>query len=139
MFWHQVQHHSCNSATHLSKESILMFQAYVVVTVLAAGANIFAATNDFTRAEWVLANMTKLSVPHAWLFALGALKAAGTLGLLVGIGLPPLGVAASVGLVLFFVGAIVTAIRVHWYAHLPYPVAWLLLAVGALVLRLASQ
>jgi hypothetical protein len=115
-----------------------MFTAYVVVTVLAAGANIYAATNGFTRAEWVLANRTKLRVPHSWLFSLGALKAAGALGLLVGIGIPPIGVAASVGLVLFFVGAIVTAMRARWSSHLPYPAAWLLLAVGALVLRLAS-
>jgi hypothetical protein len=46
------------------RETILMVTAYVVVTVLAAGANIFAATNDFIRAEWVLANMTKLGLPH---------------------------------------------------------------------------
>jgi hypothetical protein len=116
-----------------------MFTAYVIVTVLAAGANLYAATNDFTRATWVLANMTTLGVPQAWLFTLGALKAAGALGLLVGIGIPLIGVAAAVGLVLFFVGAIVTALRAHWYAHLPYPAAWLLLAVGALVLRLAAR
>jgi DoxX-like family len=139
MVWLQVQHHPFHAATHLSKESIHMFTAYVVVTVLAAGANIFAATNDFTRAAWVLANMTKLGIPHAWLCALGALKAAGALGLLVGIGIPLIGVAAAVGLVLFFVGAIVTALRAHWYAHLPYPAAWLLLAVGALMLRLAAR
>jgi DoxX-like family len=115
-----------------------MFTAYVVVTVLAAGANIYAATNDFTRAEWALGNMTRLGVPHSWMFSLGALKAAGALGLLVGIGIPAIGVAAAVGLVLFFVGAIVTAIRAHWYSHLPYPATWLLMAVGTLVLRLAS-
>jgi DoxX-like family len=115
-----------------------MFTAYVIVTVLAAGANIYAATNDFTRVKWVLVNMTKLGVPHSWLFSLGVLKAAGALGLLVGIGVPQIGVAASVGLILFFVGAIVTAMRAHWYAHVPYPAAWLLLAVGSLVLRLAS-
>ncbi len=86
-----------------------MFTVYVVVTILAAAANIYAATNDFTRAEWIVVNMTKLGVPHSWLFPLGALKAAGALGLLVGIGVPLLGVAASVGLVLFFVGAIVAA------------------------------
>jgi hypothetical protein len=115
-----------------------MFTAYVVVTLLAAAANIYAATNDFVRAEWVLGNMSKLGVPHSWLFSLGALKAAGALGLLVGIGIPLIGVAASGGLILFFVGAIVTAMGAHWYSHIPYPAAWLLLAVGSLVLRLAS-
>jgi DoxX-like family len=115
-----------------------MFTAYIIVTLLASGANIYAAMNDFTRAEWVLANMTRLGVPHSWMFSLGALKVAGALGLLMGIVFPQIGVAASIGLVLFFVGAIVTAMRAHWYAHLPYPVVWLLLAVGSLLTRLAS-
>jgi DoxX-like family len=95
------------------------------------------ATNDFTRAEWVV-NMTRLGVPDSWLFSLGALKAAGALGLLVGIGVPLIGVAASVGLVLFFVGAIVTAMRAHWYTHF-YPWPFLPLAAGSLVLQLASS
>ncbi len=115
-----------------------MFTAYVVVAVLAAAAYTYAAIADFTRAGWILNNMTKYGVPHSWLFSLGALKAAGALGLLVGIAVPLIGVAASVGLVLYFVGAIVTTMRAHMYAHLPYPVAFLLPAIGSLGLRLAS-
>ena len=115
-----------------------MYTAYVVVTILAAGINIYAAANDFTRAEWLRASMTRLQVPDSWSFPLGALKAAGALGLLVGIGVPLIGIAASAGLVLFFLGAIVTAMRARWYSHLPYPAVWLLLAAGSLVLRLAS-
>lgn len=68
---------------------------------------------------------------------LGVAKAAGAVGLLVGIAVPTIGVAAAVGLVLYFVGAIVTVLRARWPAHLPYPTAFLALAVGALVLRLA--
>lgn len=113
-----------------------MFTAYLAVTVLAAAANTYAATIDFTRDERVIINMTRVGVPHSWLFSLGALKAAGALGLLVGIGVRLIGVAASVGLILFFVGAIVFHMRAHWYSF--YPVAFLLLAVGSLALRLAS-
>jgi hypothetical protein len=72
------------------------------------------------------------------LFPLGALKAAGALGLLVGIAIPLIGVAASAGLVLFFVGAIFSAMRARWYAHIPYPATFLLLAVGSLFTRLAT-
>ena len=115
-----------------------MFIAYVVVTVLAAAANAFAATADFTRPQWLVANMTKARVPQSRLFSLGALKAAGALGLLVGLGVPRLGVVAAVGLALFFVGAIVTHLRAHWYAF-TYPAVFLLLAVGSLGLRLASS
>ena len=35
-----------------------MFNAYVFVTVVAAVANIYAATNDFVRPKWLFANMT---------------------------------------------------------------------------------
>jgi hypothetical protein len=114
-----------------------MFTAYIVVTVVTAAANTFAATVDFTRPRWLLANMAKARVPQSWLFSLGALKAAGALGLLVGIGVPPLGLAASVGLVLFFIGAIITHFRARYWNIAP-PVAFLLLAVGSLVLRVAS-
>jgi hypothetical protein len=115
-----------------------MFSAYVVVTVLAAATTAFAATADFIHPQWLLANMAKVGVPRSWLFPLGALKAAGALGLLVGLGVPLVGVVAAVGLVLFFVGAILTHIRAHWYSF-SYPVAFLLPAVGSLGLRLTSS
>jgi hypothetical protein len=114
-----------------------MFTAYVVVTGLTAAANTFAATVDFTRPKWLLANMARARVPQSWLFPLGALKAAGALGLLIGIGVPALGVAAATGLVLFFIGALVTHFRARYWDIAP-PVAFLLLAVGSLVLRVAS-
>jgi hypothetical protein len=114
-----------------------MFTAYVVVTGLTAAANTYAATVDFTRPEWLLGNMAKARVPQSWLFSLGALKAAGALGLIVGIGVPLLGLAASVGLVLFFAGAIITHLRARFW-NIAAPVAFLLLAVGSLVLRVAS-
>jgi hypothetical protein len=114
-----------------------MFTAYVIVTVLAAGANIYAAINDFARAESVFTSMARLGVPESWLPMLGVLKAAGALGLLVGIGIPAIGVAASVGLVLFFVAAIITHLRARDYSLGP-AIVFLLLAVAALVLRRAS-
>jgi hypothetical protein len=115
-----------------------MFTAYLIVTVLAAGAMTYAATVDFVRPEWILVNMTRYGVPHERLFSLGALKAAGAAGLLVGIGVPLIGIAASVGLVLYFVGAIVTVVRARWYSHIPYPVLFLLPAAGSLALGLAA-
>jgi hypothetical protein len=113
-----------------------MFPAYILVTVLAAIANGWAASNDFTRPAWVLDNMERLGVPQSQLQPLGALKAAGATGLLVGIAVPFIGVAAAAGLALFFVGAIVTVVRARWWAHW-YPVMFLALAAGSLALRLA--
>ncbi|MDF2775835.1 MAG: putative integral rane protein [Geminicoccaceae bacterium] len=112
--------------------------AYVIVNILAAVTYAYAAYVDFSRAEWVLDNMTKYGVPHSWLFVLGALKAAGAIGLLVGIRVPQIGGAAAIGLILYFVGAIVTVVRAHWYSHLHFPVLFLLPAAGSLVVLLAS-
>src|SRR5215218_9195359 len=96
-----------------------MFTAYVVVAVLTAAANGYAATVDFTRPEWLLRNMAKARVPQSWLFSLGALKAAGALGVLAGIGTPLLGIAASAGLVLFFIGALITHFRARYWDIAP--------------------
>jgi hypothetical protein len=114
-----------------------MFIAYIIVTLLAAAANIFAATLDFIGFKQVLINMAKTGVSESWINVLGILKAAGALGLLSGIGLPLIGIAAAVGLVLFFVGAIITHLRACDYSF-GLAVLFLLMAVAALLLRLAS-
>ena len=115
-----------------------MFTAYLIVAVLAAAANIFSATCDFVRYKKVSIAMAKAGVPESWMAMLGILKAAGALGLLVGIGVPLIGTVAAVGLILFFVAAIITHLRAHDYSF-GLAVVFLLLAVAALVLRLASS
>ena len=114
-----------------------MFTAYLVVTVLAAAANIFSATLDFIRFKQILINMARVGVSESWITILGVLKAAGALGLLVGIRVPLIGTAAAVGLVLFFVGAIIAHLRARDYSF-GLAAVFLLLAVAALVLRVAS-
>ena len=113
-----------------------MFIIYIIATIVTAAANTYAAIVDFRRPQWILDNIAKWGGSHSRLFTLGALKAAGALGLLLGIGVPLIGVAAATGLVLFFVGAIAVVIRAGWYSHLPWPSTYLLLAVGSLALRL---
>ena len=115
-----------------------MFSAYVVVTLMAIAANTSAAMADFMRLKFVLITAAKVGVPESWLPMLGTLKAAGALGLLLGlIGVPLIGTAAAGSLVLFFVCAITTHLRVHDYSIGP-AVTFLLLAVAALVLGLAA-
>src|SRR5438093_13317768 len=93
-----------------------MFTAYLVVTVLAAAANIFSATLDFIRFKQILINMAKVGVSESWITIVGVLKAAGALGLIVGIRVPLIGRAAAAGLVLFFVGAIIPHLRARDYS-----------------------
>jgi len=113
-----------------------MHFAGLTVVILAGAANIYAAINDFTRPAWLRDNMTKLGVAERWLPTLGILKALGGVGVLAGILIPVIGVAAAAGLVLFFAGAIVVVLRSRWYAHMPFPAVWLTLALAALIMRL---
>ena len=114
-----------------------MFVAYIIVTALAAAANIFSATLDFIRFKQVLINMQKAGVSESWITTLGILKAAGAAGLLIGIGVPLIGTAAATGLTLFFVGGIITHLRARDYSF-GLAVVFLLLAVAALVLRVST-
>lgn len=113
-----------------------MFSAYAVVTLLAASANAYSAALDFVRYPKILVAMTRAGVSQSWLTTLGVLKAAGAVGLLVGLVVPPIGIAAAVGLVLFFVAAIVVHLRAH-DGSFGLAAVFLVLAVAALGLRLA--
>ncbi|WP_017571390.1 DoxX family protein [Nocardiopsis halotolerans] len=115
-----------------------MTVAHVVVTVFAVLANGGMAVADLLRARFVLANSAAVGVPESWLTALGLLKGAGALGLLLGLlGVPLVGALAALGLTLFFVGAVVTHLRARDYA-LAFPLGYLFLAVGSLVLDLTA-
>jgi len=115
-----------------------MFAAYLIVTALTAAANLFSAGCDFVRYKQVSIAMAKAGVPESWMTTLGVLKAGGALGLLAGIGLPLIGAAAAIGLTLFFIAAIITHLRARDYSLGP-ATFFLLLAIGTLVLRLATS
>ena len=116
-----------------------MLSVCVAVGLLTAAANGTAATLDFLRRAWLVESMTRVGVPRRALSPLAVLKIAGALGLLIGIGVPRLGVAAAVGLVLFFFGAIAAHIRARDYVSIPFPGVFLLLAIASLVLRVVSS
>jgi DoxX-like family len=116
-----------------------MLSAYIAVGAATAAANAFAAAMDFVRPAWLMENMRRVRVQRWMLSPLALLKLAGALGLLIGIAVPALGVAAAAGLVLFFGSAITAHIRVRDYSSIPTPATFLLLAIGSLVLRVASS
>lgn len=106
-----------------------------LVTVVAIVANAGIAAADFAKAPFVLANSAEVRLQPEWIPWLASLKAAGAAGLLVGlVGYPPLGVAAALGLVLFYVGAVAAHVRTRVLHNLHFPVGYLALAVATLVL-----
>ena len=105
----------------------------VVVILAAAVANVVAALADFTKARFATDTAVEVGVPQTWLPMLGTLKTAGAAGLLIGLtGIPYLGLAAAIGLVLFFLGAIVVHLRVHEFHHIVATAGYLALAAAAL-------
>lgn len=108
--------------------------AYTVVTIVAALWIGFSAYSIFARASYVVGPLADYGVPQSWWNWLGAAKAAGALGLLVGLFVPVIGIAAGIGLVLYFVGAVVTVLRARSYGTLVAPLMYLTPAVAALVL-----
>ncbi|MEU7579746.1 DoxX family protein [Streptomyces sp. NPDC041068] len=115
-----------------------MSTTHVVVTVVAAAMTGFSAASAFLRAKWVTQPLADYGIPVSWLPWLGAAKAAGAVGLLVGLLVPAIGVAAGICLVLYFAGAVVTVARARWYAHIPFPLVYAAPVVGALALGLAA-
>jgi hypothetical protein len=106
--------------------------ALAAVTVLCAAANAAVGVADLARAQFVLANSAEVGVAPRWIPYLAALKLAGALGLLLGlVAAPWLGLAAAVGLVGFFVGAVGAHLRTRVFHNIAFPAAYLLLAVGA--------
>jgi hypothetical protein len=118
-----------------------MFTAYVVVTLLAIAAYTFSGVAALVHFKPILPGMAKAGVPESWLtFPIGTLKTAGAVGLLLGvIGVPLIGTAAAVGLILFFVCAIYTHMRASDYSpQFGLAIGFLLLAGAALVVDLAT-
>ena len=90
-----------------------MFAVYVTVTVLAAVFNGIAAVTYLIGHDYPKAQADLKRVPRSWVPRLGALLAAGSLGLLAGLAVPLLGTLAAAGLVLYFLGALAAHLRVR--------------------------
>jgi hypothetical protein len=114
-----------------------MYIAYIVITILTIAYNTFGAIMDFIRFKPIVLAMEKAGVPLSWLPTLGLLKAAGVLGLLIGFVVPLIGTAAAIGIILFYVGAIITHLRVRDYSF-GLAAVFLLLSAAALTLRLVA-
>ncbi len=118
-----------------------MGTAYLVVAILAVAANGFSGLAALAHFRPILPGMARAGVPESWLtFPIGTLKTAGAVGLLLGLaGVPLIGTAAAVGLVLFFVCAVSTHVRAGDYSpQFGLAIGFLLLAVATLGLGLPS-
>jgi hypothetical protein len=117
-----------------TNEEHTMSVAHTVVTLLAAAMAGYSGVVVLTRAQWITKALTDYRVPRGWWPWLGAAKVAGAAGLLVGLFVPVIGIAAGIGLVLYFTGAVVTVVRARWYSHIPFPLVYATPVVAAITL-----
>ena len=86
-----------------------MHTAYLVVTMIAIAIDGFSGVSALAHFAPIIPPMQRAGVPLSWLtFPIGTLKTVGTLGLVVGLWFPAVGLAAAAGLTIFFVCAMYT-------------------------------
>ena len=113
-----------------------MSTTVVIVTVLTALWVAFSGVSLLRRAEFVVDPLVSYGVPETWWPRLAVAKLLGAAGLLVGLAVPAVGIAAAIGLVLYFVGAIVTVLRARSYKTVAFPVLYLAPVVATLAVAL---
>lgn len=89
-----------------------MSAAAVTVSVMLALVLFFTSFATFTGKEAVRRGVVEVGFPVSLLWFLGLAQFAGALGLLAGLYWSPLAIAAAAGLVLYFLGAVGSHVRV---------------------------
>jgi hypothetical protein len=113
-----------------------MHIVYIVITLVAAVANSYAAWLNFVGAESVKTVADRLHVSQTWMIPLGILLASGAAGLSIGFAVPALGKAAAIGLILYFICALSAHIRAR-DPKIGGAVTFLVLGVAALIANVA--
>jgi len=111
-----------------------MFIATAIVSSLAALALIASGRGKLVRDPQQMKVMTKVGFPEEKLWLLAAAEIVGAVGVVAGLAWWPIGIAAAIGVVLYFVGAVGSHVRVK-DKNVTAALAMLLLAVLVLVLR----
>jgi hypothetical protein len=113
--------------------ALIALSALLVIVLLgSAGAKL-------AKSAQILDTMTTVGVPQSALPLLAAAEIAGAVGLIAGFFWWPVGVAAAVGVVLYFAGAVISHLRVKDTKNVAPAAVLGLLAVGELVLLFATH
>lgn len=115
-----------------------MFMAYVILVALLSAVLLSSAAAKFTRPKRLVAQMSTLALPDNMLPFLGVVQIAGAVGLIAGSWWGPLGIAAAVGVTLYFFGAVAAHLRVKDFPGIPPAAALAAVAVVVGLLRTAT-
>lgn len=117
-----------------------MFLAYIVLAIVRAAQIVYSSVMKLRRTPRVMKTIVEgAGVPAQWLLWLAACELAGAAGILLGIAWKPLGIAASLGLVLYFVSAFVAHARVRDFRGMLFPIVPFLFSIAVLVTRILAS
>ncbi|GAA1613424.1 DoxX family protein [Actinoplanes couchii] len=114
-----------------------MFIATAVVSVLLAAILVVSARGKLVRDPRQVETLTRVGVTDRALPLLAAAEIAGALGLVAGLFWWPLGAAAAVGVIAYFVGAVGSHLRIRDF-NVVAPVVLLVAGGAALTLRVLT-
>jgi DoxX-like family len=106
-----------------------------VLSAVLAAPLIVAAIRKLGHSDDVVRSYARVGVPEDKLDVLALTLLAGAAGLIAGLFWDPIGIAAALGLVLYFVLAVAAHIRFHDWQRLPTPLVILALAAAVLIMR----
>ncbi|MFE3292493.1 DoxX family protein [Rhodococcus sp. NPDC059234] len=115
-----------------------MFIAAAIVSVLLALVLAFSAVGKLTKNAQQVESMTNVRFPvdKMWLLAIAEL--AGAAGLIAGLFWWPIGLAAAVGVIAYFLGAVVMHLRANDKTIAPAGVLMLVAVVAAILVPIAA-
>ncbi|WP_035699743.1 DoxX family protein [Glycomyces tenuis] len=116
-----------------------MSTLYTVIVAIAAVFNLGSGILTMLRVRFIFPLFDGAGIPHSWaVFPIGTFKALGGLGLVLGLlGVPWIGLAASIGLVLFWTCAIYTHFFTRfWPPQSVFTFVFFSLSAGSLSLGL---
>ncbi|MFF4653634.1 DoxX family protein [Streptomyces sp. NPDC001380] len=112
--------------------------AYAALAVLLSLVLVASGRGKLVKDERVTSSLDGIGIPRGVFPVLAGLEFAGALGLLIGAGFRPLGIAAAVGVVLYFAGAVIAHLRARDVKGAPVPGVLLAVSAAALALAVAT-
>jgi hypothetical protein len=115
-----------------------VFVSLVVVTVFMSAILLISAGAKSLRTRHITEQMATLGVPSSMMLFLIGAQVAGAAGAIAGLWWGPLGIAAAIGLTLYFAGAIASHLRVSDHKGALPATLLAVASIALIVLRTAT-
>ncbi|MEW2620195.1 DoxX family protein [Streptomyces sp. NPDC048106] len=115
-----------------------MFVSLAIVTVFMSAVLLVSAGAKSLRTRHITEQMATLGVPQSMMAFLIGAQIAGAAGAIAGLWWGPVGIAAAIGLTLYFAGAVASHLRVGDRKGAPPALVLTVASVALIVLRAAT-